>query len=201
MSIQSARHQRQAEFERVALPHCNELLGAALRLTKNQRDAEDLLQEVFLKAYTFFDKFQAGTNCRAWLFKILHNTFINGYRRQARERKTFVPVEAEVLDRASRPEQAPLGVDPCNDEIGRYFSDEVKHALRQLPVEFRSAVVLADMHDLSYREIALIMGCPAGTVMSRIFRGRKMLQDLLGGYAKALRYPQPSAPASAQAAA
>jgi RNA polymerase sigma-70 factor (ECF subfamily) len=181
------RHDRQAEFERVALPHFQELLGAALRLTKNPRDAEDLLQEVFLKAYTFFDKFQTGTNCRAWLFKILHNTFINGYRRRTRERKTFVPVETEVLERSSRPEEAPLGIDPNNDEIGRYFSDEVKRALRQLPSDFRTVVVLADMHDLSYREIATRMRCPAGTVMSRLFRGRKMLQDLLSGYAKNLR--------------
>jgi RNA polymerase sigma-70 factor, ECF subfamily len=183
------RHARHSEFERVALPHLNELFGAGLRLTKNPRDAEDLVQEAFLKAYTFFDKFQAGTNCRAWLFKILHNTFINGYRRRVRERKTFVPAEAELIDRTATPEEPPSGIDPNNDRIGRYFSDEVKQALSQLPPDFRAAVVLADVHDLSYKEIALAMGCPAGTVMSRLFRGRKLLQGLLGDYARRNRLP------------
>lgn len=199
LTVSLPRHSRHAEFERVALPHLNELLGAALRLTKNPRDAEDLVQEAFLKAYTFFDKFQAGTNCRAWLFKILHNTFINGYRRKVRERRTFVPAEVELLERASTPEEAPLGVDPENDQIGRYFSDEVKQALKQLPPDFRAAVVLADVHELSYKEIALAMGCPAGTVMSRLFRGRKLLQSLLAEYAQNLRL-QPAQPLQAQAA-
>jgi RNA polymerase sigma-70 factor (ECF subfamily) len=194
---QLPRHGRHQEFERVALPHLQELLGAALRLTKNPRDAEDLVQDAFLKAYTFFDKFEAGTNCRAWLFKILHNTFINGYRRRLRERRTFAPVEAEFLERASQPEEPPCGVDPNNDEIGRYFSDDVKHALKQLPPDFRAAVVMADVHDLSYKEIAKAMGCPAGTVMSRLFRGRRLLQALLGDYARRQRLLSPPAEAKA----
>ena len=181
----------QKEFERVALPHLNELLGAALRFTKNPRDAEDLAQETFLKAYTFFNKFQAGTNCRAWLFKILHNTFINGYRRRVRERKTFVAADSELLERTPMLEEAPCGADPSNDRIGRYFSDEVMRALQQLPSDFRVAVVLADIHEMSYREIAVVMKCPAGTVMSRLFRGRKLLQSLLESYAKEQRLPLP----------
>lgn len=187
MLTETRRHNRHQEFERVALPHLNELLGAALRLTKNPRDAEDLVQDAFLKAYAFFDKFAEGTNCRAWLFKILHNTFINGYRRRLRERRTFVPAEADFLDRTALPEEPPVGVDPSNDKVGRYFSDEVKRALGQIPPDFRAAVVLADVHDLSYKEIAAAMGCPAGTVMSRLFRGRKLLQNLLGEYAKRQR--------------
>lgn len=184
-----APQNRHDEFERVALPHAQDLFGAALRLTKNSRDAEDLVQEAYLKAYTFFDKFQPGTNCRAWLMKILHNTFINGYRRSTRERKTFVSAEIERLGSSmAAPNEPPPGADPNNDEIGRYFSDEVKKALGQLPPDFKEAVVLADVHDLSYKEIAAVMGCPAGTVMSRLFRGRKILQGLLGDYARRHRF-------------
>ena len=146
------------EFQELALKHLDPLYSAALRLTKNDRDAEDLVQDTFLRAYRFFDKFERGTNMKAWLFKILTNTFINRYRRSVKERNIVEGTE-------------------------RVLSDDVLRAVDALPVDFRMVVILADLQEFSYKEIAEILDVPVGTVMSRLYRGRRLLQKALAGYA------------------
>jgi RNA polymerase sigma-70 factor (ECF subfamily) len=172
------------EFARLALRHVDELYAAAMRMTKNEKDAEDLVQEAYLRAYTFFHRFQAGSNCRAWLFKILTNTFINGYRKQRKDRELNGALKIEPsLPRHIPADPTPHNADPGLDRAGRYFGDEVQAALAALPVTFRTAVILADLHELSYAEIASVMGCATGTVMSRIFRARRLLASRLQQYA------------------
>jgi RNA polymerase sigma-70 factor (ECF subfamily) len=176
-----------ADFEREALPHLSALYAAALRMTRNEKDAEDLVQDTLLRAYRFFDTFQAGTNCKAWLFRILTNVFCNNYRE--REREHFVMTEAESSP--ANLEQFVGGGGQWNSDardvetalLGRMVSADVEKALAAVPSDFRMAVILADLEDFSYKEIAEIMDCPAGTVMSRLFRGRKILQGLLRDYA------------------
>ncbi len=172
-------------FEREALPHLDALYGAAYRLTRNPRDAEDLVQDALLRAYRFWDSFEKNSNCKAWLFKILTNTFINGYQKRKRNR--------EVLSAAVSEQQATDGVlihersaaqrDPEGLLIDRTMSDDVANALAALPSEFRLAVVLCDVEGFSYREIAEIMDCPVGTVMSRLYRGRRLLRKALYQFA------------------
>jgi RNA polymerase sigma-70 factor (ECF subfamily) len=170
-----------SDFEREVMPHLPALYGVALRMTKNEGDAEDLVQEAVLRAYRFFDSFEAGTNCKAWLFRILTNLFCNRYREREREQ--------EILDQAESSEANLgqfLGGAPRDAEsalLGRMLSRDVERALAEVPTEFRLAVILADLEDFSYKEIAEIMECPAGTVMSRLYRGRKILQRLLYDYA------------------
>src|SRR6202011_5816836 len=154
----------QAKFAELAMEHMGSLYTAALRMTRNPADAEDLVQETYLKAYRAFGSFQEGTNLKAWLYKILTNTFINSYRAKKR-----------------RPEQSEL--DDVEDlylyrRLGGLDAD-VKGALESLPEQFRMAVLLADVEGFSYKEIAEIVGVPIGTVMSRLHRGRKALQKAL----------------------
>jgi RNA polymerase sigma-70 factor (ECF subfamily) len=172
------------EFERLTLEHMDALYGAALRLTRSPKDAEDLVQDTFLKAFRFFDSFEKGTNIKAWLFKIQTNTFINKYRRKVKEREVAeAPPEDIVLDRFVSSEQVRALQDPEGDFFGRLLSDEVIEALDQVPVDFRMVVILADIQGFAYKEIAEIVGCPVGTVMSRLFRGRRILQKQLYEYA------------------
>lgn len=166
-----------AEFEQVALVHLDELFATALRYTKNDKDAEDLVQETFLKAYTNFHRYEKGTNCRAWLFTILTNTFINRFRRKKKEREILnaddmTPIEQNFFDRG----KAEFYQNPEVGALFRTFSKDIKDALEELPEEFRTVVILADLNDFSYKEIAHILDCPVGTVMSRLFRGRKMMR-------------------------
>ena len=187
--MQAARAKR-AEFERQALAHLDALYGAAYRLTRNPRDAEDLVQDALLRAYRFWDSFQQDSNCKAWLVRIVTNTFINEYQRRKRSR--------EVLDAANAEQQATDGVlvhAGANDKqspdrllLEQSVSDDVQRALDQLPEDFRTAVILCDMQGLSYKEIAEIMECPVGTVMSRLFRGRKLLAAALREFAVAEGY-------------
>ncbi|HTB60124.1 MAG TPA: sigma-70 family RNA polymerase sigma factor [Polyangia bacterium] len=172
------------DFEREALPHLSALYAAGLRMTRNEKDAEDLVQDTLLRAYRFFDTFQAGTNCKAWLFRILTNVFCNNYR--DREREHFVLTEAESSPANLEQFVGGGGADGRDVEtalLGRMVSADVEKALAAVPSDFRMAVILADLEDFSYKEIAEIMDCPAGTVMSRLFRGRKILQGLLHDYA------------------
>jgi RNA polymerase sigma-70 factor (ECF subfamily) len=174
----------QADFEREALPHLQALYAAALRMTRNEKDAEDLVQEALLRAYRFFDTFEAGTNCKAWLFRILTNVFCNQYR--DRERENVVMTEAESSTANLEQFLGGGGSDGRDTEtalLGRMVSADVERALAAVPPDFRMAVILADLEDFSYKEIAEIMDCPAGTVMSRLYRGRKILQGLLYNYA------------------
>ena len=187
------RRPQAVDFEREALPHLSALYAAALRMTRNEKDAEDLVQDALLRAYRFFDTFQAGTNCKAWLFRILTNVFCNNYR--DREREHVVLTEAESSP-ANLEQFVGGGVDGRDTEtalLGRMVSADVEKALAAVPADFRMAVILADLEDFSYKEIAEIMECPAGTVMSRLFRGRKILQGLLHDYAveQGIIQPQP----------
>ncbi len=173
-----------SEFESLTLEHMDALYGAALRLTRSPKDAEDLVQDTFLKAFRFFDSFEKGTNVKAWLFKIQTNTFINKYRRKVKEREVAeTPAEDLVLDRFVSAEQVRALQDPEGDFFGRLLSDEVVQALEEVPIDFRMVVILADIQGFSYKEIAEVVGCPVGTVMSRLFRGRRILQKHLYEYA------------------
>ncbi|MEP6655387.1 MAG: sigma-70 family RNA polymerase sigma factor [Myxococcales bacterium] len=171
------------DFEREALPHLSALYSAAMRLTRNERDAEDLVQDAMLRAYRFFDTFQAGTNCKAWLFRILTNVFCNRYREREREREILDEAESSDANVEQFTAGAEAGRDVERALLGRLVSEDVERALTEVPQDFRLAVILADLEDFSYKEIAEIMECPAGTVMSRLYRGRKMLQRLLYDYA------------------
>jgi len=164
--MQAVRHKR-TEFEQVALVHFDALYGAAYRLTRNPRDAEDLVQDALLRAYRFWDSFQQDSNCKAWLLRIVTNTFINEYQRRKRSREVLDAATAEqdttdgvLVHAAARDKQSPEGA-----LIERSVSDDVQRALDQLPDDFRTAVILCDMQGLSYKEIAEIMHCPVGTVI------------------------------------
>jgi RNA polymerase sigma-70 factor (ECF subfamily) len=172
-----------ADFEQEALPHLSALYAAALRMTRNEKDAEDLVQDTLLRAYRFFDTFQAGTNCKAWLFRILTNVFCNHYREREREHGAMQEAESSSANLEQFVGGAGDGRDTETALLGRMVSGDVEKALAAVPSDFRMAVILADLEDFSYKEIAEIMDCPAGTVMSRLFRGRKILQNLLHDYA------------------
>jgi len=169
------------DFEREVMPHLRLLYGVALRMVRAEGDAEDLVQETILRAYRFWDTFEAGTNCKAWLLRILTNSFRNRYRE--REREQEILDEAESCDAHLGQFQGENPRDAESALFGRMLSRDVEKALEALPAEFRLPVILADLEDLSYKEIAEVMECPAGTVMSRLYRGRKMLQKLLYDYA------------------
>lgn len=176
--------ERLHEFEQTALVYTDELYATALRLTRNERDAEDLLQETFMKAYTFFYRFERNTNCRAWLFKILTNTFINSYRRKTKEREILgAPDLTDVEDQVVGRDRILACEDPERALLASGVSVDVLHALDNLPQEFRAVVILADLEDHAYKDIAHMLGCPVGTVMSRLFRGRKLMRKQLAQYA------------------
>jgi RNA polymerase sigma-70 factor (ECF subfamily) len=185
MFAQSAKVRQRQEFEAQTLPHLDSLYGTALRLTRNERDAEDLVQDALLKAFRFFHRFERGTNIKAWLFKILTNTFINKYRKRQREREVIEEVLADDGVVLVSAETARESADPEGSFLSRMLSDDVRRALEAVPADFRLAVILADLEDFSYKEIADIMECPVGTVMSRLYRGRRMLQRTLREYAAA----------------
>jgi len=175
-----------ARFTELTMPHMQALYTAALRMTRNPADAEDLVQETFLKAYRAFDRYEDGTNIRAWLYKILTNTFINSYRAAKRrpEKADVEDVEDLYLYHRIGDLQASGTGRSAEDEVFDHFTDdEVKQAIESLPEAFRIAVLLADVEGFSYKEIADITEVPIGTVMSRIHRGRKALQKALLDFA------------------
>jgi len=191
-----------AAFAAEAMQYAPQLYGAALRMTRNQADAEDLVQETFLRGYRSYGTFEAGTNLRAWLFRILTNTFINTYRaKQRRPQETELNDVEDLymyrriggLDQASR---------SAEDQLFDVFTDdEVKRALEELPERYRLPVLLADVQDFSYKDIAEILDIPIGTVMSRLHRGRKGMQKALVDYARARGLLPPDDPDPAPAAA
>ena len=179
------------EFERQALPFLDSLYNTAYRLARNAEDAEDLVQETYLKAFRSFAQFTPGTNLKAWLFKILKNTFINEYRRRqnvppegdfaAIEEGLETQVRADAVGQVKNPEEVAL--ESALDE-------DVQRALDVLAPDYRMAVVLADLEGFSYKEIADILDIPVGTVMSRLYRGRKLLEEALLRYARSHNYLQ-----------
>ncbi|GMV19727.1 MAG: ECF RNA polymerase sigma factor SigR [Polyangiaceae bacterium] len=169
-----------AEFEREAVQHLGALLAVATRMTRNATEAEDLVQDTLVKAMRAREQFEAGTNMRAWLLRILTNTFINRYRRGGLEKAVLEGPDADPLADGwvSASTMASMR-DPESAALRPVLEAEIRTALDELPEEFRLAVVLADVEELSYREIADIMGCPIGTVMSRLHRGRRLLKSRL----------------------
>jgi len=172
------------DFERVAIPHLSHIYTAAFYLTQDDHEADDLVQETYLRAYRFFHKFEPGTNCRAWLLSIQRHLFINRYRQRKRQPKF---VDWEKIDR----EYESFALDEEHTEKynpERFFSSQimgldVEKALKGLPEEFRTAILLVDLQELNYEEAAKVMECPVGTVRSRLSRGRRLLQVALRNYA------------------
>ena len=183
--MQSAeqRPDRDARFERDVVPFLSQLYPAALRMTRNPSDAEDLVQETFTKAYAAFHQFKPGTNLRAWLHRILSNTFITGYRKKRREPAWALSGELAGDWQVSADPLTPPAASAETQALERLADSDILRALRELPAEFRLAIYLADIEGYPYREVAEIMGTPIGTVMSRLHRGRARLRARLAAYA------------------
>ncbi len=181
--------EKRRDFEQTALTHLDWLHNAALRMTRNNEDdAHDLVQDAMLRAYEFYDKFQKGTNIRGWLFTILTNTHLNRCKKVARE-----PTHVQLIETAQEVQREPVGKVLTAKSIERedvleLVDDDVKHAISSLPEDFRTVVLLADLGDFSYKEIAELLKCPMGTVMSRLYRGRKLLREMLADYASVHGY-------------
>ncbi len=181
---------RRKEFEDIAMEHIDSLYSMAIRLVFNKDEAEDLVQETYLKAYRFFNTFQKGTNIKAWLFKILRNTFINKYRKTVNlPSEIFYEDVESVNSNLSYKQESDSGeltdtLESKYNELGNLMEDDVKRAIDSLPIEYKEAILLSDVEELSYNDIAEITNVPIGTVKSRLNRGRKLLQKSLWEYAK-----------------
>lgn len=175
---------RRKRFEDEALPHLDALYSMAIRLARNPDDANDLLQETVLRAYRFFHQFESGTNCRAWMLTILFNNFRNGYRKSTREQPASSADEFERKVEAESLRTDPAGSNPEVLLAGQGMEGEVETALASLPDEFRQAVLLVDVEELSYQEVSGVLNVAIGTIKSRVSRGRAMLRDRLAGFAK-----------------
>ena len=185
------------EFEKQAMPYADSLYGTALRLTRNPADAQDLVQEVYYKAFRSIKQFEAGTNLRAWLFKILMNTHISQYRKTSKDpAKTAYDdvgefsLYGQVHDRAASISETPEGI------LERFLDEDIRKAIDRLPDTFREVVMLIDIEGFSYKEAAEILDIPVGTIMSRLFRSRKILQKVLWEYALEYGYVSGAAPSS-----
>lgn len=177
------------DFESATMPYLDALYNTALRMTRSPQDAEDLIQETYLKAYRYYDQFQEGTNLKAWLFRIMKNTFINNYRkRQSRPTESdFADVEESMESRLTSPWGKAI-LDPEAELLEKVVDTGVEEALKELPEDYRMTVMLADLEHFSYKEIAEILDIPLGTVMSRLYRGRKLLEQSMLDYARRRGY-------------
>jgi RNA polymerase sigma-70 factor, ECF subfamily len=185
----TGRNEREQAFEEQALVHTDELHRCGLRLTGNAADADDLVQETYLRAYRFWEKYEQGTNVRAWLFRIMRNCFINSYRKQSKAptMKMYDETVPQVLaDHDTEDTHTLKGL-----ELHHHFDDEVAVAILDLAEEFRAVVVMSDIDGMTYQEIAGLVECPLGTVRSRLHRGRRLLQAKLSSYAQTHGYVSP----------
>lgn len=179
--------QKQEIFDKEFMPQINAMYNFAYRLTLERDDAKDLLQDTYLKAYRFIDSFQQGTNAKAWLFRILKNSFINDYRKKSKEpaKVDYQEVEtyynSEEVDRQITPD---LRV----ESLGNMIGDEISNALNALDVDFRTVIILCDLEGFKYEEMAKILDIPIGTVRSRLHRARNLLKEKLSEYAKSMGY-------------
>lgn len=177
-------NKKRKEFESEALVYLDDVYRSALHLTKRPSAADDLVQETFLRAYRFWDKYEKGTNCRAWLMRILRNTYINQYRKSKQEPAKVDPQDLDrYYDQLVDTATVKVQKDPSQELFDNLVDEEIVEAIESLPEEFRETVVLSDVNGLSYKEIAEVMDCPVGTVRSRLSRGRKMLQSMLYQFA------------------
>jgi RNA polymerase sigma-70 factor, ECF subfamily len=183
--VNESAEERDARFSRDALQYLDQLYAAALRMTRNPADAEDVVQETYAKAYASFHQFTPGTNLKAWLYRILTNTYINTYRKRQRQPQVSEGEDIEDWQLARAESHTSGGLKSAETVALEHLPDsDVKDALHQLAPDFRLAVYLADVEGFSYKEIAEIMGTPIGTVMSRLNRGRTQMRNLLSDYAR-----------------
>jgi RNA polymerase sigma-70 factor (ECF subfamily) len=182
LAIVQSQNELYKEFEKEALPHMDALYNFALRMTGDSDDANDLVQDTFLKAFRFFDKFEKGTNCKAWLFRIMKNTYINTYRKKTKEPNKIDYEEVENFYENVKPSST----DSAHLEKEIYdnlLDDEISTAIASLPDDFKTVIILSDIEGFTYDEIADFIDCPVGTVRSRLHRARKMLFAKLYAYA------------------
>src|SRR5436309_9625826 len=186
MPKESVDHQKGWNFEAAAMPFVDALYNTAYRMTRNAEDAEDLVQETYLKAYRYYDKFEEGTNFKAWLFKIMKNTFINNYRKkqQAPTLSDFAEIEESFETQVSEDASKPGLKNPEEELLENVLDEDVQRALDKLPPDYRMVVLLADLEGFSYKEIAEILDVPVGTVMSRLYRGRRLLEAAMLAFAR-----------------
>lgn len=183
MAVRIQKSAKQAEFEREAVPHMDLLYNYALRMTGKTADADDLVQETYLKAFRFWDKYEKGTNIKAWLFRIMKNSYINRYRKESKEPATVDYDEVKNFYNTIKDDST--DADDLGERMfGNLLPDEVAKALELLPVDFRTVVILCDIEGLTYEEIADFVEIPIGTVRSRLHRGRKILRIKLFEYAR-----------------
>ncbi|MEW6507800.1 MAG: sigma-70 family RNA polymerase sigma factor [Bacteroidota bacterium] len=171
------------EFEREAIPHMDALYNFALKMTGDEDDADDLVQETYLKAFRFFDKFEKGTNCKAWLFRIMKNSFINDYRKQVKEPNKVDYEDVQNFYENIKSDEVETKHYE-QDVFSNLLDDEISKAITDLPEDFRTAIILSDIEGFTYDEIADFVDIPVGTVRSRLHRARKMLYSQLYNYAK-----------------
>ena len=185
MLSEAADHQKGWDFEAAAMPFVDALYNTAYRMTRNPEDAEDLVQETYLKAYRYYDKFEEGTNFKAWLFKIMKNTFINNYRKrqQSPAFSDFADIEESFESQVNEDTVRQIR-NPEEELLENVLDQDVQLALDRLPPDYRMVVVLADLEGFSYKEIADILEVPVGTVMSRLYRGRRLLEAAMLEFAR-----------------
>ncbi|MEU2947676.1 sigma-70 family RNA polymerase sigma factor [Nocardiopsis alba] len=189
------------DFATAVTPFADQLYPTALRMTRNPADAEDLVQETFTKAFANFHQFRAGTNLRAWLYRILTNTFINGYRKKQREPRQETTDEIKDWQLAAAEAHTSSGMRSAETEVLDHLPDsDIKQALARLPEEFQEVIYLVDIEGYAYKEVAARMGTPLGTVMSRLHRARRQLREMLADYGRerGMRVPAPKARAAAE---
>lgn len=194
--VEQGEHARGWDFETAAMPYVDALYNTAYRMTRNAEDAEDLVQETYLKAYRYYDKFEEGTNFKAWLFKIMKNTFINNYRRKqlTPPQSDFAEIEESFESQVSKEFTGQIR-SPEEEFLEDVLDEHVQKALDELPPDYRMVVVLADLEGFAYKEIAEILEVPVGTVMSRLYRGRRLLEAAMLRYARDYGYLRGAEPA------